>query len=284
MNFIIVSGLSGSGKTIALQALEDMGYYCIDNLPAVLLPHFATELINKHSEGYQDAAVSIDSRNRGFMESLTDNLAQLEVLGLDCKIIFLEADESSLIKRFSETRRKHPMTDSATSLIEAIRLEKELLSPLAANVTKHIDTTSTTPHELRALVRNFAGGVNTTHPSLLFESFGYKHGTPLDADFVFDVRCLPNPYWKPELRGLTGEAQPVVDYLSSHGEVQEMIDQIGGFVDQWLPSFQKQHRSYITVAIGCTGGQHRSVYIVNELARRFADGPVNVQVRHRELS
>ncbi len=284
MNFLIVSGLSGSGKTIALQALEDMGYYCIDNLPAVLLPHFTKVLLNKHSASYQRAAVSIDSRNRGFLETLSENLRQLESLGLDYRIIFLEADDSCLIKRFSETRRKHPLTDQDTPLIEGIQLEKKLLDPLAANAAKHIDTTSTTPHELRGLVRDFAGGVNQQGLSLLFQSFGYKHGTPLDADFVFDLRCLPNPYWEAELRSLSGEDQPVIDFLSAHSPVQEMIDHIGMFLEAWLPSFEAEHRSYITVAMGCTGGLHRSVYVANRLAERFSRQGLNVQIRHRELA
>jgi UPF0042 nucleotide-binding protein len=284
MNFFIVSGLSGSGKTIALQALEDMGYYCIDNLPAVLLPVFARELLTRHPDGYQDAAVSIDSRNRGFLETLSSNLKELESQGLDCRVIFLEADESALIKRFSETRRKHPMTDPDTSLVEAIRLEKDLLSPLAANATKHIDTTTTTPHELRGIVRNFAGAVHAEGLSLLFESFGFKHGTPLDADFVFDVRCLPNPYWEDELRHLTGVDQPVMDFLDKDGGVRKMVDQIATFLEAWLPSFEAEHRSYITVAIGCTGGRHRSVYVATQLRKRFVGKRHNVQIRHRELS
>lgn len=284
MNFFIVSGLSGSGKTIALQALEDMGYYCIDNLPAVLLPEFARELLSRHNDGYQDAAVSIDSRNRGFLETLSENLNELESLGLECRIIFLEADESALIKRFSETRRKHPMTDQDTSLVEAIRLEKTLLSPLAANAAKNIDTTATTPHELRGIVRNYAGAIHAEGLSLLFESFGFKHGTPLDADFVFDVRCLPNPYWEEALRHLTGEDPPVIDFLNKHSGVQEMINQIATFLDTWLPSFEAEHRSYITVAIGCTGGRHRSVYVATQLRTRFMGRRHNVQIRHRELS
>jgi len=284
MNFLVVSGLSGSGKTIALQALEDMGYYCADNLPAVLLPEFAKRLLADSDAAKSHAAVAIDSRNRGFLKSLEENLAQLESLGLDCRVIFLEAEESVLLKRFSTTRRKHPLTNQHTPLIEGIRLEKQLLAPLAASADKHIDTTNTTPHELRGLVRDFAGEVHAEGLSLLVQSFGYKHGTPLDADFVFDLRCLPNPYWKPELRDLTGRDQPVIDYLNEHPQVQKMIDAIGSFIENWLPYFEAEHRSYITVAVGCTGGQHRSVYVANALARRLAGKQrLNVQTRHREL-
>jgi UPF0042 nucleotide-binding protein len=283
MNFLVVSGLSGSGKTIALQALEDMGYYCADNLPAVLLPEFAKRLLADSDASKSHAAVAIDSRNRGFLKSLEENLAQLESLGLDCRVIFLEAEESVLLKRFSTTRRKHPLTNQHTPLMEGIRLEKQLLAPLAANADKHIDTTNTTPHELRGLVRDFAGEVHAEGLSLLVQSFGYKHGTPLDADFVFDLRCLPNPYWKPELRDLTGQDQAVIDYLNEHPQVQKMIEAIGGFIENWLPYFEAEHRSYITVAVGCTGGQHRSVYVANALARRLAAKRLNVQTRHREL-
>jgi UPF0042 nucleotide-binding protein len=284
VNLFIVSGLSGSGKSIALQALEDLGFYCIDNLPAVLLPLFATELMERSEDGHTDAAVSIDSRNRGFLKTLSENLEQIERLGLDCKIIFLEASESVLIKRFSETRRSHPLTDEDTPLVEGIRREKELLTPVSANATRHIDTSNTTPHELRALVRDFAGGVSQRGLSLLFQSFGYKHGAPLDADFVFDVRCLPNPYWKPDLRALTGKDSAVIAYLQTQTQVDTMINQIGQFLDNWLPSFDAEHRSYITVAIGCTGGQHRSVYIADRLSDHFAGKRINVHVRHRELS
>ncbi len=284
MNLVIVSGLSGSGKTIALQALEDMNYYCIDNLPAALLLNFSNHLLSQTDSDYTDAAVSIDSRNRGSLESLPKQLKEIESQGLNCMTLYLDADESVLINRYSETRRKHPLTDEHTSLLEGIRIEKKLLAPLAMNATKVIDTTYTTPHELRGLVRDFSGVIATDRMSLLIESFGFKHGTPQDADFVFDVRCLPNPYWEPDLKPLTGLDDAVVDYLNSRSRVREMIDQIGDFIDNWLPGFQSEHRSYITIAIGCTGGQHRSVYIATELAKRFARHSLNIQMRHRELS
>lgn len=283
MNIYIISGLSGSGKTIALQALEDMGFYCIDNLPAGLLPYFAKQLINPASDQSQQAAVSIDARNRDFLESLPTHLLELEQLGIDYKIIYLEADEANLVKRFSETRRKHPLTDQATSLMEGINMERKLLLPIADNADKRIDTTYTTPHELRALIREYTGGENDARLSLLFESFGYKHGTPLDADFVFDVRCLPNPYWKPELRNFTGLDQSVIDFLENEDPVRSMVDQIRVFIEYWLPSFKSENRSYITVAVGCTGGQHRSVHVARKLVDYFSSTDINVQIRHREL-
>ena len=284
MDFFIVSGLSGSGKTVALQALEDLGYYCIDNLPADLLPHFTGALRDKGGQGSRRAAVSIDARNRGFLENLADSLQALEAQGLEPRILFLEADDATLFKRFSETRRRHPLTDAATPLAEAIRQERRLLAPLAARATRQIDTSATTPHELRARVRDIAGGLGAQGVSLLFQSFGYKHGAPLDADFVFDVRCLPNPYWEEALRARSGRDPEVADFLRSHAEVNQMIDEIAAFLERWLPAFDAEDRSYITVGIGCTGGQHRSVYVADRLAEHFARRRLDVHVRHRELT
>ncbi len=284
MNFFIVSGLSGSGKSIALQALEDLGYYCIDNLPSILLPGFAREVLTGPQAKIENCAVGIDSRNRGFLEVLPETLSEISDLGLEYKILFLEADEGVLIKRYSETRRKHPLTDSGTALIEGIRGELELLSPLHQAATRHIDTTHTTAQELRGLVRDFAGGGADSPLTLLFESFGYKHGTPRDADFVFDVRCIPNPFWQEGLRELSGKDPAVIEFLQGKEEAGRMIDHIIAFIEDWLPSFQKENRSYITVAIGCTGGQHRSVFVADRLGRHFDGGRLNVQVRHRELT
>jgi len=283
MNFFLVSGLSGSGKSIALQALEDLGYYCIDNLPANLLSRFAEEAMKQGGDQSRDCAVSIDSRNREFLRSLPENLEQLEQLGLNYKILFLEADEETLVKRFSETRRKHPLTDQGTALVEGIRRETQLLEPLAAGASRRINTSDTTPQELRGLVRDFAGREIGESLTLLFESFGYKHSVPRDADFVFDARCLSNPYWEEDLQPLTGLDAAVQDFLAGSERVGEMIKQIREFIDHWLPAFQEENRSYITVAIGCTGGQHRSVYIADRLAAHFKGKPFNVQVRHREL-
>ncbi len=282
MNVFIVSGLSGSGKSIALQALEDLGYYCIDNLPAVLLTEFAEQLLNGDSK-IDRTAISIDSRNQLFLESLPEHLKKLHALGIEYRILFLEADDGALVKRFSETRRKHPLSDDDTSLLESIRQERELLAPLSDTASRRINTTTTTPHELRRLVRDIAGGEQPSGAVLMFESFGYKHGTPLDADFVFDVRCLPNPHWQPELRTMTGLDTPVIQFLESHAPVIKMVEQIRSFIEYWLPSFEAENRSYITIAIGCTGGQHRSVYISQKLSDYFIHKRVQVQTRHREL-
>ncbi len=283
MILFIVSGLSGSGKSIALQALEDMGYYCIDNLPAALLPHVARELIEADASGTRNAAVGIDARNRSFLDALPEALAELDTLGIDHRIIFLEAEESMLVKRFKETRRRHPLTDQDTPLLEGIRLEKRLLEPLSSAAVVRFDTTHTTPHELRDLVYGYAQAGESGATTLLFESFGFKHGAPLDADYVFDVRCLPNPYWQPELRRLTGRDPEVIAFLERHEPVRRMVEQLTGFLEQWLPEFAKEHRSYMTVAIGCTGGQHRAVYITERLAAHFAARGLRTQLRHREL-
>lgn len=283
MTFLIVSGLSGSGKSIALQALEDMGFYCIDNLPAALLPHFARQIEDTDREGARNAAVGIDARNHRFLDALPSSLAELKSLGLRYRIIFLEAEESVLIRRFKATRRKHPLAGHGVPLLDGIRQEKALLGPLSINAAFRVDTTHTTPHELRHLVHNFARSDNTEGMTLMFESFGFKNGTPLDADFVFDVRCLPNPYWEADLRKLTGLDQPVIEFLEKDGRVQSMFEQLCRFLENWLPSFEAEHRSYMTIALGCTGGQHRSVYLVRKLADYFSGKGVNALIRHREL-
>jgi UPF0042 nucleotide-binding protein len=282
---LIVSGLSGSGKTVALNALEDLGYYCIDNMPAVLLPQFAELTMDevRQSPDFR-VAVSIDSRNRYFLSSLPESLKSLERLGIDYRIIFLEAEEKALLKRFSETRRKHPLTNSRTPLVDGIRLEFDLLAPLAENAVRRIDTSAMTPHELRRLVRDIAGIETFSGLVVLFESFGYKHGTPLDADFVFDVRCLPNPHWKEDLKPLTGLDEPVRTFLEQERAVADMLGDIRGFIERWLPSFERENRSYITVAVGCTGGRHRSVYMIENLREHFVERGIHVQVWHRELS
>lgn len=283
MSFFIVSGLSGSGKTIALQALEDAGFYCIDNLPAALLPHFAGMQESMRNHAILNVAIGLDVRNRAFLADVPKSLEALRQLGVHYRVIFLEAEDSILVKRFKETRRKHPMLDHQTSLVEAILLEKKMLEPLSLAATMRIDTTHTTPHELRTQVRNFARGEETAGLTLFFESFGYKHGTPLDADYVFDVRCLPNPYWQPELRQYSGLDEPVVKFLEQSAEAQEMFDEIQTFLEKWLPRFEREDRTYLSIAVGCTGGQHRSVYLVRRLAEYFSERGIKTQVRHREL-
>jgi len=287
-DMIIVSGLSGSGKSVALQSLEDIGYYCIDNLPAVLLPEIGRYLTRDVNQEMKDvltgAAVSIDSRNKHFLSSLDDKLKELEQRGNFYRILFLEAQEKMLVRRYSETRRKHPLTDLNTPLIEGIRQERLLLQPLHGRAEKIIDTTDTTPHELRGLIRDYATGGLAAGPLFLIESFGFKFGSPGEADFVFDVRCLPNPHWEEGLRVLTGQDQAVIDYLGNHEMVARMTDEIYQFLSNWLPGFIAENRSYFTVAIGCTGGRHRSVYIAEQLRDRFAEQKISVQVRHRELA
>ena len=283
IRFFIVTGLSGSGKTIALQALEDAGFYCIDNLPAMLLPHVAREMSQAGPAQVKQIAVGVDARNRAFLAGVTGALTEIAQLGITSRIVFLDAEETVLVKRFKETRRRHPMQDDETPLLEAIQLEKKLLEPLADSAALHLDTTHTTPHELRHQVLDFARGHETAGLTVLFESFGFKHGSPLDADYVFDVRCLPNPYWQPELRPFTGMDEAVIRFLEKYDEVRDMLGDLEAFLGRWLPGFARADRNYLTVAIGCTGGQHRSVYIVNRLAKHFAAQGMKTQVRHREL-
>jgi len=283
MNLIIVSGLSGSGKTVALQALEDINYYCIDNLPANLLPQFAQNLIDNPSRQTRQVAVGIDVRNQHFLVNLPESLRRLEALGIDYRILYLSADDETLMRRFSETRRRHPLTGDSVSLGDAIRLEHRLLSSLAQQASFIIDTSDHTIHELRSKVRDLAGSSDGAGMMLQILSFGHKHGHPGDVDFVFDVRCLPNPHWEAELRPLTGRDQPVIDFLAGHESVAAMIDDIHGLLERWLPFFEQENRSYMTIAIGCTGGRHRSVYIAEQLHSRFADKGMPLQLRHREL-
>ncbi len=286
----IVSGLSGSGKTIALQALEDLGVYCIDNLPLALLRSLAAHLSGgggPRPEHLQHAAVGIDARNLaedfGGFPALVE---ALEAQGLRCQILFLTAQDEILLQRFSETRRKHPLSGPGVSLAEAIRQERRLLAPLAARADWVVDTSRTNVHQLRALVQARVG-LEGEGLSLLFLSFGYKHGLPPDADYVFDLRCLPNPHWERRLRHLTGRDPEVAAFLEAQPAVQRMYRQLRDFLEAWVPCFQGERRSYLTVALGCTGGQHRSVYLAERLARHFARrrGELGAQVlvRHREL-
>ncbi|MFQ5934811.1 MAG: RNase adapter RapZ [Acidiferrobacterales bacterium] len=284
MSFLIISGLSGSGKSIALQALEDMSFYCIDNLPAAMVPHLAREITSAKSETLKNVAIGLDARNLAFLHEVPKSLEELQSLGIQYRIVFLEAEESVLVKRFKQTRRKHPLIDKQTSLLEGIRREKTLLEPISFAAAIRIDTTHTTPAELRQQLHDFAVGQDTAGVTLLFESFGFKHGTPMDADYVFDIRCLPNPYWEAELRKYSGLEEPVVKFLEQHEQVHHMFQDICTFLERWLPSFEREQRSYMTIAVGCTGGQHRSVYMVRRLAEHFARNNVTTQIRHRELT
>lgn len=282
MKLLIVSGLSGSGKSIALHALEDLDYYCIDNLPMELLSAFAAQMNTAKSQ-YQDAAVGVDARNLAAdFQNFPQIITTIKQAGLQCEIFFLDADDSTLFKRFSETRRKHPLTRNDVSLAEAIRAERRLLEPIAALADWHIDSSRTNIHQLRNLIQSRIE--RQTSLSLSFVSFGYKHGVPVDADFVFDVRCLSNPHWEPTIRMLTGIDAEVVNFLESHPLVGQMFEDIKSFLETWIPQFEAENRNYVTVAIGCTGGQHRSVYLVERLAAYFLRIRPNVLRRHRELA
>jgi UPF0042 nucleotide-binding protein len=284
-DLIIVSGMSGSGKSIVLHALEDLGYYCIDNLPAVLLPQLVSHLREPQGPLYSHslAAVSIDSRNRQFLEKVPANLQNLRDTGLKVRVIFLQSDDKTLIRRYSETRRKHPLTDNTTPLVCGITEERRLLAPLEQDADRRIDTTRTNPVELRSIIRDFAEARGQTGTKLVLKSFGFKYGAPMDADYLFDIRCLPNPYWKTELRDLSGLDEPVVRFFHRSPLVTQMVNQIAAFLEFWLPYFDLENRSYLMVALGCTGGQHRSVFVTEELASRFRLQELTVQTDHRDL-
>jgi len=278
MQLVLISGLSGSGKSIALNVLEDAGYYCVDNLPAPLLVELISHL---RLEGHDHVAVAADMRGGASIAALPPQLRQLESEGVAVRFVFLDARDEVLIQRFSETRRRHPMADGESTLAEAIAHEREALETLW-NLGHHIDTSNIRPNALRTMIKEFAamkgGGL-----TLLFESFGFKYGLPLDADLVFDVRCLPNPYYDPALRPLTGRDAPVIDFLRAQPEVLRMFDDLRRFIADWLPAYIRDNRSYLTVALGCTGGQHRSVWFAENLAAHFKD-KARVLVRHRTLT
>lgn len=282
---IIVSGLSGSGKSIALQTLEDLDYYCVDNLPIGLLQPFAQELLSQADALFRNTAVGIDARNfLNELDRFAEITAKLRANGLTVEILFLQAADEVLLKRYSETRRKHPLSMEGVALVEAIRQERALLEQIAAQADLNIDTSNTNVHELRKLVRSRLHDRQPNAISLLFQSFGFKNGAPADADFIFDVRCLPNPYWEPQLRSLTGLDEQTSGFLSKQPEVTSMIEDLRGFLETWIPCFEADNRSYLTVAIGCTGGQHRSVFIAHKLADYFRKTRRNVMTRHRELA
>jgi UPF0042 nucleotide-binding protein len=279
MQLILISGLSGSGKSIALNVLEDAGYYCVDNLPVTLLPRLVESLAGS---GYERVAVAADMRGGTGIAALPQQLKDLAEEAIDLRFIFLDARDDVLIQRFSETRRRHPLAVGNTTLAEAIACERDALGNLAS-LGHRIDTSFLRPNALRAFIKDFTELDGDAGLILLFESFGFKHGLPLDADLVFDVRCLPNPHYDPVLRPLTGLDQLVVDFLESEPDVARMLADIGRFVADWLPAYIRDNRSYLTVAVGCTGGQHRSVYFAERLAARFRDG-TRVLVRHRSLA
>jgi UPF0042 nucleotide-binding protein len=282
LELIIVTGLSGSGKSIALRVLEDSGYYCIDNLPATLLPQISHHLdaTNQHK-----IAISIDSRS-ATLEALPNAIEMLKSSGILVKVLFLESSVETLVKRFSETRRKHPLSDADTTLAESISHERDLLAGLVG-LGHHIDTSNLSANTLRNHIRELisqpSNSQNNNNLTLLFTSFGFKNGIPLDADFVFDVRSLPNPHYDPILRSLTGKDEAVKVFLEKESAVIEMLADIQHYIEKWLPSFVQDNRNYLTVAIGCTGGQHRSVYFVEQLSAHFKQQKQKVIIRHREL-
>ena len=277
MQLFLISGLSGSGKSIALKVLEDSGFYCVDNLPAELLPAL---MENLRSAGYTRTAVSIDVRSGNSVQQLPQHIEQLKQRGIDVHLLFLDAQSDTLVKRFSETRRRHPLSDDQLTLPECVQRERELLANIAS-IGHHIDTSDLRANALQAWVKDFIQ-LDRARLTLLFQSFGFKHGIPLDADLVFDVRCLPNPHYDPALRPLTGCDLPVIDFLENTPTALKMFGDISTFVADWLPCFIADNRSYLTVAIGCTGGQHRSVYLAEKLARHF-ESQQQVLLRHRQL-
>lgn len=284
---VVVTGISGSGKSVALHALEDAGFFCVDNLPPELLPQF---MALEQARIHRRLAVAVDARTASSLPTLLPLIDKLRAEGVQVRSIFLDASTDALVRRFSETRRPHPLSQGAhlryaqdgprPALIEAIELERELLAELRA-VSTVLDTSQLRPAQLRLWLSDLVK-VEASRLTLVFESFAFKYGVPLDADLVFDVRVLPNPYYEPSLRPLNGRDEPVRDYLAPQADVQDMLDQIDAFITRWLPKFGADQRSYLTVAIGCTGGQHRSVYMVETLARRFRQRTVCL-VRHREL-
>lgn len=284
MNLIIISGLSGSGKTVALHTLEDEEYYCVDNMPLGLLPDFVQRVMNRSIQPYENIAVGIDARSDSRdLRRFSEIIKPLRDLNINIQIIYLQAELETLIKRFSDTRRRHPLTRKGLPLAEAIEVERNLLSDIAADSDLFIDTTYTNIHQLRELIREQVIMREINGLSVLFQSFGFKHGTPPDSDFVFDVRCLPNPHWETKLRPLTGLDAEVIDFLQESNDVYQMLEHIRSFLHLWIPKFEQQNRSYLTISIGCTGGQHRSVYIAQQLCEDFRDKIDTVSIRHREL-
>ncbi len=279
MKLIIVSGRSGSGKSVALRVLEDLGYYCVDNIPVNLLPALTHTVIND----YETVAVSLDVRNLPDDPKDIPEIINYLPAVVELNILYLDANDNDLIRRFSETRRLHPLIRKNIALDQAISLEKKLLEPISTRADLYINTSQLSPHQLADLVRERILGKKTGAMVLVFESFGFKHGIPADADYVFDARFLPNPFWDQELKSQTGLDQPVRDFLASQPIVTKFVWQINSFLMTWLPHLERNNRSYVTIAIGCTGGRHRSVYIADLLAESFSKERDDVQSRHRDL-
>ncbi len=284
LKLIIISGRSGSGKSTVLHVLEDAGYNCIDNFPAGLLPALVHNALAQKAQRQQPLAVSVDARNSPeHLQRFPEILLSLERTDLDAELIFLDARSPTLVKRFSETRRRHPLTNAQTDLRQAIDAEREILAGIADLADLYIDTTQMDAGALTDLINARVLQRTAQGLSLLFRSFGFKFGVPVDSDLVFDIRCLANPYWVPALRALSGLDKPVADYFDGQADFDAMFNDIRGYLERWLPKFEQNRRQYMTVAIGCTGGQHRSVYMAQRLGQYFAQRPGQVLVRHREL-
>jgi RNase adapter protein RapZ len=285
VRIVVLSGLSGSGKSVALHMLEDLGFYCIDNIPAALLKPFVSHAVRGPERTYERAAVGLDARNTAAeiatVPQLTDELRRS---GIECEVIFLTATDDELLRRFAETRRKHPMSRHDVDLRAAIALERQLLEPIVYAADLVIDTSRLGVHALRELIKQRVGEPHAGRLSLTFESFGFKHGVPGDADFVFDARSLPNPYWEPALRGLTGRDAAVIRFLEGQTNVAALVADIAQFIRARIPEYIASNRGYLTVAVGCTGGQHRSVYIVEKLVAHFREQFPTVTSRHTSLS
>ena len=280
---IIVSGMSGAGKSTALNALEDLGYYCVDNLPAELLPGFGP-LLSSNPDLYRKVALGIDARSReANLQVVLDWLNTLKEDGFKCKLLFVTADKSVLIQRFSETKRRHPLTGDDQALPAAIESEQQLLEPLRRKSDQVIDSSNTNIHQLRRQVWNFADR-RSSGLSIVLQSFAFKQGVPQDVDFMFDARILPNPYWNEELRALNGKDEAVKKWLESDERVVQMTEDIQKFMNTWLPAFKQAQRSYVTIGIGCTGGKHRSVYLAEKLATALMEKNDNVLIHHREMA
>jgi len=284
LRLVIISGVSGSGKSVALHVLEDLGFYCVDNIPVALLKPFVDELVWRKDPAFENIGIGLDARSRASDLAHVPALVQtLREGGLAVEIIFLQTDNKVLLSRFSETRRKHPLSDEKTSLEEAIAKERELLSPIINSAELVIDTTRMSVYALREQIRERVAPRTPGAVSIMIESFGYKNGLPANADFVFDVRCLPNPYWEPQLRPLSGKDGPVRAFLDEAPMVQQMVGDIVAFLEEWIPRYQDFQRSYLTVAIGCTGGMHRSVYVAEAVAKRLATKHKNIRTHHSEV-
>ncbi len=281
---IIVSGLSGSGKSVALHALEDLGYYCIDNLPAALLSSLIDEVTQSADSAISRIAVGIDARSpKEKISTLPNEIADVRESGIQTDLLFLQANDNVLLKRFGETRRRHPLTTGDSDLRAAIKHERDLLGPIINASDLVIDTTRLSVYELADAIRERVDRRTSRALSILLQSFGFKHGIPTDADFVFDLRCLPNPYWQPELRSLTGLDAPVSEFLDAEETYIKMYEHILEFLHSWIPEYVKVKRSYLTVALGCTGGQHRSVYMTKKLAAALSKTHDSIHTRHNEL-